>query len=362
MSSISTLVSDMTEAATNLLDILSPEQRQAITLSFRDDEERRRWYYTPTPRAGVSLLHMNPIQQGRVMRLLSIGMSEAGFNHAALIMGLENIVAYHANFPERTYGDLPGTRVRDPLNYFVAFFDEPGSDMWSWRIGGHHFSIHFTVHDGAISPTPAFYGAEPAKAPMPGGLWLRPLAAEEDLARQLLTSLKQDQLAKAVISPIAPTDIVQQNRPRIEDNALPPTGGTGPGGEARRKELGLTPEHDEMVRFSLQAKGLPATAMDASQQETLKRLVSTYFEHLAEPIVAQYTEQLTPGAIEAATFAWAGPPEPGAPHYYRIQADRMLIEYDCVQNGANHSHSVLRDPQGDFGEDILAHHYATEHR
>ena len=48
----------------------------------------------------------------------------------------------------------------------------------------------------------------------------------------------------------------------------------------------------------------------------------------------------------------AGPagPEPGQPHYYRIQGPRLLIEYDNVQNGANHVHSVWRDPEGDFGQ------------
>jgi hypothetical protein len=39
----------------------------------------------------------------------------------------------------------------------------------------------------------------------------------------------------------------------------------------------------------------------------------------------------------------------------------LLIEYDCTQNNANHIHSVWRDLQGDFGEDILAAHYAAEH-
>jgi hypothetical protein len=53
--------------------------------------------------------------------------------------------------------------------------------------------------------------------------------------------------------------------------------------------------------------------------------------------------------------------EPGAPHYYRIQGERLLIEYDCTQDEANHTHSVWRDPEGDFGEDILARHYAVEH-
>lgn len=54
-------------------------------------------------------------------------------------------------------------------------------------------------------------------------------------------------------------------------------------------------------------------------------------------------------AFDGTAFAWACLTEPGAPHYYRIQGERLLIEYDCAQNGANHTHSAWRDPSGDFG-------------
>ena len=56
-------------------------------------------------------------------------------------------------------------------------------------------------------------------------------------------------------------------------------------------------------------------------------------------------------------FGWAGGIEPGKPHYYRIQGPTFLIEYDNVQNKANHAHTVWRDLNGDFGRDILKEHY-----
>jgi hypothetical protein len=40
---------------------------------------------------------------------------------------------------------------------------------------------------------------------------------------------------------------------------------------------------------------------------------------------------------------------------------RLLAEYDSTQRDANHVHTVWRDPHGDFGRDVLAHHYATSH-
>jgi hypothetical protein len=101
--------------------------------------------------------------------------------------------------------------------------------------------------------------------------------------------------------------------------------------------------------------------MDPPQREVLSRLTRVYLEHLPPAVAEQYEWLLAPENLGAMTFAWAGPAESLAPHYYRIQAERLLIEYDCTQDNANHTHSVLRDPKGDFGDDILARHYAEEH-
>jgi len=60
-------------------------------------------------------------------------------------------------------------------------------------------------------------------------------------------------------------------------------------------------------------------------------------------------------------FAWAGGLERGEPHYYRLHGPRLLIEYDNTQDDVNHVHSVWRDPDGDFGADLLAEHYEHAH-
>ena len=52
--------------------------------------------------------------------------------------------------------------------------------------------------------------------------------------------------------------------------------------------------------------------------------------------------------LEAVTFAWAGPLEPGRGHYYTVRGPSLLLEYDNTQNGANHIHSLAR-PQGRLG-------------
>ncbi|MPZ48420.1 MAG: DUF3500 domain-containing protein [Dehalococcoidia bacterium] len=362
MSDIASLSGRMAEAVTGLLNDLTPEQRRQVRLSFDDEKERRSWYYTPTPRAGLPLLGMSPKQQQSVRRLLATALSEPGYNHVATVIGLEYVVDYWANFPDRTYGDLPGTRVRDPQNYCVAIFGEPGdANGWSWRIGGHHIALQFTVKDDAISPLPAFFGAEPHRLRMAGGVELRPMAAQEDFGRELLAMLTPAQRERAVISDIPPTDVVQYNLPRIIDGAINDSTGTGPSGAGLRGILGLTADHEDKLRYSLQPKGLPAADLDSAQREAFGRLVGVYMEHVAEPIAEQYASLLQPAGLDALTFAWAGGDARNAPIYYRVQGERLLIEYDCTQDGANHTHAVWRDPLGDFGDDILAGHYAAAH-
>ncbi|MQA16584.1 MAG: DUF3500 domain-containing protein, partial [Pseudonocardiaceae bacterium] len=57
-----------------------------------------------------------------------------------------------------------------------------------------------------------------------------------------------------------------------------------------------------------------------------------------------------------------GSTEPGEPHYYRLQGPRLLAEYDNTQRAVNHVHTVWRDPERDFGLDLLATHYANHHQ
>lgn len=60
-------------------------------------------------------------------------------------------------------------------------------------------------------------------------------------------------------------------------------------------------------------------------------------------------------------FAWAGGSKVGEGHYYRIQGPTFVIEYDNTQNQANHSHTIYRDLEHDFGGDALRDHYARSH-
>ena len=48
-------------------------------------------------------------------------------------------------------------------------------------------------------------------------------------------------------------------------------------------------------------------------------------------------------------------------YYYRIQGPMLIIEFDNIQNNANHVHSVVRDLTNDWGKEILKSHYLKNH-
>jgi len=308
----------MAAAAADWLASLDPAQRAKACFGFPADDERSRWYYTPTERGGLPLAEMGPVSQRLAHRLVASGLSEGGYATAATVMGLENVLDAKEGWRRGYDGRAVPHRGRDPQLYFVSVFGDPGAGVWGWRVGGHHVALNYTLAaDGGVSASPLFLGANPAMTRLVGPGVLRPLAAEEDLARELLETLAPGQLATATLSEEAPGDILERNRARIRPG--PP-------------------------------EGLAGAGMLPQQRALLAGLVGQYLRRLPGPLADLQAGRVLGERLEAVHFGWAGPPEPGRPHYYRVQGPRLHIEYDNVQNGANHVHTVWRDPEGDFGQ------------
>jgi hypothetical protein len=362
----------MANAAQDFLDSLNPAQRATAQWLFPSDEERQRWYYTPTDHGGLALQEMRPAQQRLAFKLLATGLSRPGYVTAAVIIGLENVLDELEGWGVSWNRD----RGRDPGLYYLRIFGEPGAATgWSWRFGGHHVSVHHLLVAGVVNAsTPLFLGADPASAELLGGSKLRPLAGAEDLGRELVGSLDAEDLRRAVISAVAPFDLVGANRPRLTGGELPLPlaeiwrgrfdGELGELVEAIQKRaeanLQLTDAQLESVRFSVAPKGIPAAALSTTQQELLRNLVGVYVARLPDDLSESEMRKYAGELIGPLHFAWAGGIERGVPHYYRVQGSRLLIEYDNTQRDANHAHSVWRDPEGDFGMDVLGEHHRRD--
>ena len=373
------VASRMASAAAAWLDALDPAQRAAAAgaapgADTESDTERQRWFYTPTDHGGLPLGAQRPAQQRLAHQLVAAGLSTAGYVTVATIIGLDNVLDHAEGWSV----DWGRERGRDPGLYYLRVFGEPGGTApWGWRFGGHHVSLNNLIVAGAVrSMTPCFLGADPASSPLLGPAPLRPLAGAEDLARELVRSLDPDRAARAILLNRAPSDIIGGNRSRIADGdqmmylrdlwRRPFTeaqlaeriAGMDTTAEA---ESGYRTEDYRRLALTSIPKGLPARELDAGQREVLRALLGTYLGRVPDGLSPRpdYDDD---DALDAVHLAWAGTTATGAPHYYRLQGPRLLIEYDNTQRRANHAHSVWRDPDADFGHDILAAHLAAHHR
>jgi Protein of unknown function (DUF3500) len=356
----------MGEAVSKLMAALSADQRAKAMFDFANDAERSRWYYTPNPKRGLPLGEMALPQQRLAHQLVATGLSRTGYMTAAAIIGLELMLDAVEQWGNNNL-------VRDAGLYYVSAFGTPSArEPWGWQFQGHHISLNYTIAGGRlISPTPTFFGSNPAETALGRVASMRPLAGVEDIARELVHSLNAEQLLAAHLAPAAPLDLMQSNRPRVLDGVtyIPPpvmmgqelTDAAMAILQGRSRALGYTNEHQEALRFSMTPKGLPAARMSTAQREILWQLIGEYIGRMPDEIAEIESAQLRAQDIEQVHFVWAGGLERHQAHYYRLQGTRFLVEYDCAQDNANHIHSVWRDPLNDFGADLLAQHYATEH-
>jgi hypothetical protein len=247
-------------------------------------------------------------------RLLATGLSDHAFAQAMAIVALEEVL-------DRREG---GGRGRHSADYWVAVFGDPAGDApWSWRFEGHHVSVTMTVAGAEVSPAPVFLGANPASVSWSGRPVSRPLAPEDDLGFCLLDAIGPEGRASAVVSAHAPEDIRTERRPRVAP---------------------------------IEPVGLSSARMGPTARATLSQLVALYLDRLPAALAAREAARVAAGEVH---FAWEGPLLPGTRHYYRVQGDDLLVEFDDTTG--NHAHTVLRRPRGDYGEDVLAAHHRAAH-
>lgn len=310
-------------AAAAWIPELSLEQRTRANHSITSNK-RFDWHFVPTARHGVTLGEMSRSQINEAMNLMASSLSDGGYRKARSIIDHETILG-------RIEADAGVGRFDRNIGlYYFSVFGKPGTEEpWGWRVEGHHLSLNFTVVDGkAVSPTPSFFGANPALVPSGPKKGLRILKEEEDMARELLLSLDPRQQEQATLYPVAPSEMITRNSTRVD--------------------IG-----DPI--------GLPASKMVEDQMNKLLALIGVYLGRKPADVAARAMEKLQSEGLDAIRFGWAGSHHVGQPHYYRIHGPTLFVEYDNTQDMGNHIHSVWRDVDGDFGRDLLSEHYRLHH-
>nr|WP_308194759.1 DUF3500 domain-containing protein [Micromonospora sp. R77] len=118
------------------------------------------------------------------------------------------------------------------------------------------------------------------------------------------------------------------------------------------------PEDAGLELLDQRADGRRVGRLTPTGRALLDRLVALYLDRLPPELAAREASRLDGGELH---FAWAGPTSPGRQHYYRVQGDDLLIEYDNTTDDGNHAHTVLRHPATDFGPDPLTTHHTHHH-
>jgi hypothetical protein len=234
----------------------------------------------------------------------------------------------------------------------MTFFGEPSADApWAWRFEGHHVSLSIAVVPGAgIAVTPTFLGADPAEigfGPLAG---VRVLRREEDLARELVTSLSDAQRARAILrgDPAFNADVAKFGFVYADNTPW----------DLIASNIMKDPAQWEAWRTLLTPDGIKGAELDAAQRMLVAALVEEVLGTYRPEVAAEYWRKID---LDDLSFAWIGGLNRKEPHYYRLQGTDFLYEYDNAQGNGNHIHAVWRSRSGDFGDDLLKRHYETSH-
>lgn len=313
------------------LNSLSPDQRQQAVFPVTDPE-RKDWSnlpHTSHPRKGISIGELTPAQRILAHQLLQSGLSSQGYLKTSGIMQLDEVLL-HLSGQDQAERPMFGLRY-----YWLSFLGKPSERQpWGWQLDGHHLALNFSLVANQVALTPTFMGADPHEVRDGLHAGWRVLAAEDDQGLALINSLRPEQRQKAVLSPDAPGDVL-----------------TGPGRDKALQNI----------------EGLPFSELDDAQKLLLMSLVDEYVRNYRGDLATQQLDRINRSGWSQVHFAWAGPTRPTAPYYYRIHGPTILIEFDNNyppgrrDGPVNHIHSVFRDPQNDYGEDLLRRHLEESH-
>ncbi|HEX6270939.1 MAG TPA: DUF3500 domain-containing protein [Anaerolineales bacterium] len=294
---VTTFISDIASHAAAYLDSLDQSQRTKSTYTFADPELTRWHWTTPRnyPRNGLPLREMGASQRDAALALLQTSLSAYGLQKSLDIISLQN--------------DLGN----DPELYYVTVFGTPGVEPWGWRWEGHHLSRRFNVINGKLSVTPFFLGAWPTV----NNAGLKAMEREEWAARELVTSLDNNQRASAIF---------------------------------QQDTLGRHVTQNDAYVAPLESIGIAVSNLNADQQTLVMEIIHKYLDTLPDLIAASHLDRLQAASFDNISFAWAGPLEAQRPHYYRLQGPTFLLEHDNSRNRGTHIHSVWRDFAEDFGQ------------
>jgi uncharacterized protein DUF3500 len=329
-------IAAMVDAASQLRDLLSPEQRQLASFPI-DAPEWRRWQNTEiyAETGGLRLEEANDEIRNAVLALMRASLSAKGYEQSLGAMRLN-----------RFLGDLVGgPAVMNEWSYSLSLFGEPSlTEPWGWQCFGHHMCLNCFVLGDQMVFSPAFWGAEPCYADDGPYAGVRLFEAEEQAGLRFMRTLSPGQQAVAIIAHSIIGGDLPPGRRHFADNL----------------HFGGAFQDNRVVPY----EGLKAAAMTATQRDGLMQLVRLHLSGLPEGPLNSRLDEIG-GHLDITYFCWIGGTGDDSPFYYRVQSPVIFIEFDHhagvfltnAEPAKFHAHVIVRTPNGnDYGFDLLRQH------
>jgi hypothetical protein len=306
------------ESANAFLDALDAKQREKALFEF-GSEKKSNWSNLPVtfvPRNGVRLGDLTKEQRAKAMDVVAAVLSKSGYQKVLDIMDGDQKLAEEK--PKGKGKDGKGPPLFGSEQYYLAIFGKPSETKpWMVQFGGHHLGVNVTVIGKQFVLTPTHTGAQPTLFKR-DDKEVRPLGQENDAGFKLVNALDGKQRALAII------------------------------GERPQQELLLGPGRDGKT---IEPKGIKGSALTADQQALLLDVIGAWV-NIVEPDTAAARMAAIKEKISETYFAWSGPIENGSAAYFRVQGPAVVIEY-APQGGTGHIHTVVRNPEDDYGAGSL---------
>jgi hypothetical protein len=301
-------------AASAFLDALDAKQREKALYEF-GSTQKSRWSNLPVrfvPRNGIRLGDLTKPQRTLAMDAVAAVLSKSGYQKIVDIVDADQKLADQEgqNGPDAMFG---------ADQYYLAIFGKPSATApWMLQFGGHHLGLNVTVIGKHFVLTPTHTGAQPTLFER-NGKEVRPLGVENDTAFKLVNALDEKLQAQAILGKRAQQELL-----------------LGPGRDGRK----LPPP-----------RGVKGSALTVEQQAMLLDLIGAWVT-IVEPDAAAARMAEIKSKIDDTFFAWSGPTTKGSAASFRIQGPAVVIEY-APQRGTGHIHTVIRNPNDDYGVALL---------